>query len=661
MASVPERFLPVEPLIRQLMKERFPDMSTHPGSAMYDTFVQPASVLYQRFRDTARVIQRNQSLRNFNLMLPEELDRLASNFLVYRKEGTPATGVQRVYFGTVTSITIDTDAVFTDVSGNRYFAITPVRLSAVELQANYDTAARQYYADVTVQSEGVGSRYRAQEGTIDRVDGVTGALRTENLADLAGGDDEESNSELYSRILASLTNRELVKKDGIAATIQEAFPTVSNVLVRGYGDAGMTRDVISASASLDTLIPTSFCRKVNLPLDENGEVLWQNAAGEEITRPIGGFVGALVDVAGRDFSSLIVTLDGETTQRVSVQEGHTVRFLRNEDPDTLGNDYRVTRLETVPVEVGGDPVRVIRLDKALLETGDVSEDLTKNPYTILGPIYTDNFHVGGKIDVYIDSSADSERSVIISSLPPVDADGDVAEVPMIEDVLDFQGNSIFENGVGFVSPVITITKIEQLDPVDDSAITRELLPDANFSVVRAAERSKFTQLDNDLLVIKGTEPLIDPTTNAATDLVVPMFIGQRLRITYVTNPDIESVQTFIDSSSQRDVTKDIKVFAAELVSVSVEMTYSGTQVVENVQTVLRDYIDQLGFGATLNSSDLITVLSHFGVTQVQLPLTMRARRELGNGRIEIIEDSNEITLNPSEIFRADTEFRITQV
>lgn len=661
MASVPERFLPVEPLIRQLMKERFPDMSTHPGSAMYDTFVQPASVLYQRFRDTARVIQRNQSLRNFNLMLPEELDRLASNFLVYRKEGTPATGVQRVYFGTVTSITIDTDAVFTDVSGNRYFAITPVRLSAVELQANYDTAARQYYADVTVQSEGVGSRYRAQEGTIDRVDGVTGALRTENLADLAGGDDEESNSELYSRILASLTNRELVKKDGIAATIQEAFPTVSNVLVRGYGDAGMTRDVISASASLDTLIPTSFCRKVNLPLDENGEVLWQNAAGEEITRPIGGFVGALVDVAGRDFSSLIVTLDGETTQRVSVQEGHTVRFLRNEDPDTLGNDYRVTRLETVPVEVGGDPVRVIRLDKALLETGDVSEDLTKNPYTILGPIYTDNFHVGGKIDVYIDSSADSERSVIISSLPPVDADGDVAEVPMIEDVLDFQGNSIFENGVGFVSPVITITKIEQLDPVDDSAITRELLPDANFSVVKAAERSKFTQLDNDLLVIKGTEPLIDPTTNAATDLVVPMFIGQRLRITYVTNPDIESVQTFIDSSSQRDVTKDIKVFAAELVSVSVEMTYSGTQVVENVQTVLRDYIDQLGFGATLNSSDLITVLSHFGVTQVQLPLTMRARRELGNGRIEIIEDSNEITLNPSEIFRADTEFRITQV
>ena len=661
MASVPDRFLPVEPLIRQLMKERFPDMSTHPGSAMYDTFVQPASVLYQRFRDTARVIQRNQSLKNFNLMLPEELDRLASNFLVYRNAGTPATGVQRVYFGTVENISIDTDAVFTDVSGNRYFPITPVRLSAVELQANYDTADRQYYADVVIQSEGVGSRYRALGGTIDQVNGVTGALRTENLADLAGGDDEESNSELYSRVLASLTNRELVKKDGIAATIQEAFPTVSNVLVQGYGDAAMTRDVISASASLDTLIPTSFCRKVNLPLDENGEVLWQNAAGNEITRPIGGFVGALVDVAGRDFSSLIVTLDGETTQRVSVQEGHTVRFLRNEDPDTLGNDYRVTRLETVPIEAGGDPVRVIRLDKALLETGDVSEDLTKNPYTILGPVYTDNFHVGGKVDVYIDSSADSERSVIINSLAPVDPAGDVAEVPLIEDALDFQGNSIFENGVGFVSPVITITKIEQLDPVDDSVVTRELLPDVNFSVVRAAERSKFTRLDNDLLVVKGTEPLIDPVTNAATDIVVPMFIGQRLRVTYVTNPDIGSVQTFVDSSSQRDVTKDIKIFAASLVNVSVEMTYSGAQTVENVQTVIRDYIDQLGFGATLSTSDLVTVLSHFGVTQVQLPVTMRARRELGNGRIEIIEDSNEITLNPSEIFRADTELRITQV
>jgi hypothetical protein len=534
-------------------------------------------------------------------------------------------------------------------------------VTAAELQANYDTADRQYYVDVVVQSEGVGSQYRAPAGTVDRVDGVTGALRTENLADLAGGDDEESNSELYSRILASLTNRELVKKDGIAATIQETFPTVSNVLVQGYGDAGMTRDVISASASLDTLIPTSFCRKVNLPLDERGEVLWQNAAGDAINRPIGGFVGALVDVAGRDFSSLIVTLDGETTQRVAVQEGHTVRFLRNEDPDTLGNDYRVTRVETVPIEAGGDPVRVIRLDRALLETGDVSEDPTQNPYTILGPIYTDNFHVGGKVDVYIDSSADSERSVIITSLPPVDFDGDVAEVPMIEDVLDFQGNSIFEDGIGFVSPVITITKVEQLDPVDDTVVTRELLPDANYSVVRAAERSKFTQLDNDLLVIRGTEPLIDPLTNAATDLTVPMFIGQRLRVTYVTNPDIDSVQTFVNSSAQRDVTKDIKVFPAELVSVSVELTYSGSQTIDNVQTIVQDYIDQLGFGATLNSSDLVTVLSHFGVSQVQLPLSLRARRELGNGRIEILEDSNSIALNPSEIFRADTELRITQV
>ena len=661
MASVPERFLPVEPLIRQLMKERFPDMSTHPGSAMYDTFVQPASVLYQRFRDTARVIQRNQSLKNFNLMLPEELDRLASNFLVYRKAGTPATGTQRVYFGNVVAVSIETDAIFTDVAGNRFFPLAPVRLTATELQGNYDSTSRQYYADVVIQSEGVGSQFRAPAGTVDRVDGVTAAMRTENLADLAGGDDEESNSELYSRILASLTNRELVKKDGIAATIQEAFPTVSNVLVQGYGDAAMTRDVISASASLDTLIPTSFCRKVNLPLDERGEVLWQNAAGDAITRPIGGFVGALVDVTGRDFSSLIVTLDGETTQRVAVQEGHTIRFLRDDDPDTLGNDYRVTRLETVPIEAGGDPVRVIRLDQALLETGDVTEDPTKNPYTILGPVYTDNFHVGGKVDVYIDSSADSERSVIINSLPPVDSDGDVAEIPMTEDVLDFQGNSIFEDGIGFISPVITVTKIEQLDPVDDNVVVRELTPDTNFAVVRAAERSKFTQLDNDLLVIKGTEPLIDPVTNAATDLVVPMFIGQRLRVTYVTNADVDSVQAFVDSSSQRDVTKDIKVFPASLVSVSVEMTYSGAQTVENVQTVVQDYIDQLGFGATVSSSDLVTVLSHFGVTQVQLPLTLRARRELGNGRIEIIEDSNEITLNPFEIFRADTELRITQV
>ena len=661
MASIPERFLPVEPLIRQLVEERYPKLNTHPGSAIHDVFILPASVLYQRFRDTARVLQRNQSLKNYNLMLPEELDRLASNFLVNRRQGTQAAGVQRIYFNDVQPVNVETSALFTDVNGLTYRPVSAVRLTNTELAANNLPSTNEYYVDVPIVSEGVGSTYRAGVGQITQVTGVVGASRTENLSALSGGDDQESNSELYARLQDSLTNRELVKKDGIKSTFQEAFSGVKSVLVQGYGDPNQTRDVLSASAALNTLIPASFCQKVNLPLDENGNVQWLNTSGDEITAPVGGFVGAIYDLTGRDFQDLEVSFDGKTTQRVAIQEGYKVRFLTDTDPDIINNDYRVTRVETVAPSPNADAVTVLRLDRPLEDTSPVGDNLAKTAYTIFGAVYTDSFHVGGKVDVYVDTTAETSQTVVINAVPAVAADSDVGEIPLTDIALDDLGNSIFEDGIGFVSPVISITKVEQLDFINDDEVIRELIPDVHYAVVRADERSKFTFTENDLLVVRGSEVPIDPLTNQPSDVSVPLFVGQRLRVTYITNPDIAAIQEFVDISSQRDVTKDIKVYPPTLLNVDVELSYSGSATPEVVQTIIQDYINQLSFDTTLTASDIVTVLTHFGVDQVKLPVLFKARREAGNGRIEFLESEDSLTPNTGELFRADDTLSITQI
>ena len=595
-------------------------------------------------------------------MLPEELDRLASNFLVTRRQGTQATGTQRIYFTDVQAVQVATSAVFRSEDGQVFRPVTSVNLSAAELSANR-LATGEYYVDVAIVSESVGSAARAAAGAIDTVFGVVGATRTENLADLVGGDEEESNTELEARLRTNLTNRELVKKDGIASTITEAFSSVRSVVVQGFGDPYQTRDVVQASAGLRTLIPRSFCQKINLPLDANGEVSWDQTGAI----PAGGFAGAIFDVTGRDLTDLQVTLDGRTQQRICVNPGDTVRFVDSEDPDSLDNDWLVVRSETVPIGPSGPERRVLRFNKALELTELIDDQIDRYPYELIGPSTPINFHVGGKVDVYVDTTDELERTVVVGSVPPATLPTgfttgvlDVGEIPLTATAVDGLGNSIFEGNIGFASPVISITKVEQIDFVNDEEVIRTLIPGTQYNIVRQATRSRFSEIDSDILVVKGTENPIDPSTGQPSETAIPLFVGQRLRITYITNPALEAIQSFVDSSSQRDVTKDIQVRFPEFLLANVTLEYSGTAEESDVKEIVTNFINQLGFNDPLCMSDLISVLGNFGVDKVHLPARIRVERPLGNGSSEFLESENEVVPAPIELFRAVENLDITK-
>ena len=646
MSSIPERFLPVEPVVRQILAEKYPKLSTHPGSAIHDVFVLPAAAIYQRLRDTARVIYRNQSLSNYNAMLPEELDRLAANFLITRRQSTGTTGIQRVYFDTVRSTTIPAAALFTDTNGNTYKPISSVSVTAAELAANTETTTGEYYIDVPIVSTGTGSAYRAQLGQITGVLNVVGAVRTVNITAMSGGVDAESNSELYARIKTAMTNRELVKRDGILGLLSDTFPSIKTATIHGYGDKKQKRDVVSAAISYTQLFPLSVCRKINLPIDTNGEVVWSTSN----TQPTGGFVGAIYDVAGRDFQQLLVSLDGHTVRRISVQEGYRVRILDSDDPDAVNNDFVVTRVERVPLSPEGDPVLVLRVDRAF---NAVSEENTEVSYTVDGPVYLDDVHIGGKLDVIVDTTNEEVKQVVINTLLPVTPDSDVAEIPLLQSVTDDLGNSIFENNLGFISPVIAIQKVEQLDLISDTVV-RELLPDVHFSVIRADVRGKFTQIATDMLVIRGTEFVLDPETGSLLDEPVPLFIGQRIRVSYITNSDIQAIQTFVDRSANKNLAVDIKILPPEYAFASIELSYAGDVSEAVAQEILGEYVTTIGFGKELTASDVTALLYRMGASHVQQPIRLIIRRDLGNGASQLVESDNRLATLDSEVLRVGT-------
>jgi len=636
----PNRFsLPVETFIRQYLAEQYPKLNTAPGSAVYDLVITPIALIQQQFRDRMRVIQRNQSLRNFSTMLPEELDRLAANFLISKREGERARGVQRIYFSEIQDVNVSASARFADDEGREYLPISDVTADSLTLSASLDQQTGEYFIDVPTIAAAIGSDYRAKAGKVSRVINVLGATRTTNPFDYSGGAFAESNGELYGRIKKSFSSTGTSRSASLTSLILRTFPTVTDVVIQGYGDPLMLRDTATVVLSTDRLFQASFAQKVNLPLDMTGKVMWEDSAGNAIVAPTGGYVGAVYDLLDKDFNALKVSLDGKVFGEVSVQPGFGVRFLDENSPD-FGTHFIVTKVETVPTSVGGVPVKVLRLDRPLSQTGEVTSPLDGAEYTIIGDINTSTFHIGGKTDIYVKSISDTDQAVVISALPAV-ASSDVAEVPLTSSLL-VNNVELFENSIGFAAPIIAIAKVEQL-AVDSDRVIRVLIPDVHYSLIRKEARGQFTLTTSDVLRIEGYEE-IDGSR-------IPLFIGERIKVTYTTNSDIPLIESFINSPTNRDVTKDTRVLGPDVVFIDVEMTYAGARTTQEMSDIISRYITKKGFGASLTVNELITLLGYFGVTDITMPVRLSALITNKDGTFTTTVSEDRVILNQIQTFK----------
>ena len=642
--------LPVETLIRELVANANPDINTAPGSAINDMLISPASLIFQHFRDYSRVVYRNQSLSNYPAMLPEELDRVAANYMVTRHQGTKASGTVRVTFSAPVSVTIPTSARFVANNGQQFQPTAAVTITDVAMGAARLLTTGEYYVDVPVEAVSAGSDGGIQAGAIARATGIPNYLRAFNEKDFTAGSDIEGNSELFARITRSITNRDLVKASGIEATILDNFPTVRRAQVIGFGDPLMERDRVDINLSDQRLFTQSFAQKVNLPLDAEGNVTYLAEDGGASVVPLGGTVGAIVDLVGRDFSGIEVSVDGVKVERVSVQPNNRVRMLGSEDPDA-GEDFIVTRVEEVPIVPNGPAVRVIRLDRPFKDTTSVDPavNLTTFPYTVYGFFSSTNFHVGGCVDVYVDPKDLQTSTVLVSALPALSTTQlDVAEIPITTTFTDAGDNELFETG-GFSTPVLFIEKIERVSTADADEVLAELVPDVNYSVVSASQRGEFTAADNDVIVVRGTD----------SD-GLPLFTGTRLKVTYKHAPEINQVQEFLDSAERRDVTKNVLVRTPQVMQVNLDLSYTGNRTAEEVRAFVSEFIRSKTFGSVLTVQEIITVLSYIGITDIELPVRLRGMLNRPNGTVFFTESDDRLTLQGNQVFYPQATLNITK-
>jgi hypothetical protein len=249
--------------------------------------------------------------------------------------------------------------------------------------------------------------------------------------------------------------------------------------------------------------------------------------------------------------------------------------------------------------------------------------------------------VGGKIDVYGDSSANIEESVIVSSLSETTPGSGIAEIPIVEEVPadPVSGLPLFEDNKAFFFPFMGVLKIEQIAGDNASAVERTLVAGAQYVVIDAEFRRQFTTQDSDVIRIFGN----DENGN-------PLFIGKRIKITYLSNRDLPLMQEFVDRGDIETKNADIGIYPTEQVLLDISLKYRGDLDEVVVKDVLERFIKSKAVGASISVQEISLVLGVIGIQDIEHPTRLTSTRDTGTGQLETTTSEDRIGLEQYQTF-----------
>jgi len=290
-----------------------------------------------------------QSVLNAEDMSEEELDNLAANFGVTRKEATFAT-TDVTFFLTrepATDITVlegTTVATATDpsISGSVQFqTVETVTMFADRINSYFNPSTG--FFEITARSQALisGVAGNVPPNSLIRTPNNLGSgadlLLATNKVSATGGADVESNTDLAARIFVSISGINVGTKDGYKSSALEV-PGVEDAVVVGAGDKMMVRDFNSlgqhiggrvdvyvqgedAEASQDR-VPFSLQQKFNQSIELIlGSILEFNVPDPDLeTFPLVSVdrVYAVIPNPILEFEDQLATVDPTLTDEISI-------------------------------------------------------------------------------------------------------------------------------------------------------------------------------------------------------------------------------------------------------------------------------------------------------------------------------------------------------
>lgn len=390
-ASSPAQALVVDPIVRALspdaltadvpellkakLLEEYPDVTLGPGDAFTDLLINACSLFMEPYRQVLSQIAAAQNLSDPDTLAVDDIDALASNWLVARRSGRRATGNASVTLTTPRAVQITSASRFLTNGGLVFIPRANFTISAAEALRGLN-AAGQYVVNVPLMSESLGNMYNIPVGAIQSATGIGSYAGVTNTAEFTGGADIESSAAfLNTRLPQVIHERSLVTEGGVIANVLSDVSNVESVEVAGFGDVEMTRDIASVEHSYTHI-----------------------AAG--------------VAVLGKGFALV------SARHSFALSVGDT---LQGQSADGVLRTARVVGVYSGPAQsvlVRGYTGFVARIDRAFdpLVFAYVSV-LREGVVVIGGEEVASTTHLGGRVDVYLNPVSDSVENSSVTLTP----------------------------------------------------------------------------------------------------------------------------------------------------------------------------------------------------------------------------------------------------
>ena len=249
--------------ISQLVQEDNPNIDVKRG-VLHDLLFYYSAILSSATQENIDRLRKSGSLfeisKDASLADTDVVDRVMSNFLLTRREGTVASGTITVVVSALQSFTLPIGGIF-EGSGKKFAttAAHSIRTSTVNIQSDNDRALTplgdgnySFTVDVAALESGAASML-SKDTTVVPTTVIPNLVRAYVTADFSGGLDTETNDELLLRIQEGLACKALSNRVNMMSLLRNdpSVPGLVASSVIGYGDVEMKRDQHS-------ILPVSF-------------------------------------------------------------------------------------------------------------------------------------------------------------------------------------------------------------------------------------------------------------------------------------------------------------------------------------------------------------------------------------------------------------------
>jgi len=273
------------------------DMDASNGSVYRNFVLLPQAILNEGLSAKMNRLRRSRSVAAIQedptLATESDVDNLASTFGVTRSAGTKATGYLTVVVATNAVLSVSEGTTLT--GGGLSFVTTHLwtglpTTSAGLAQSDYDRVMTlrsdgNYEFTIQVEASAVGAVYNiAADTPFTWTDAPTWLVSMSAAGDFTGGDDADTNDEVVTAMLGSLSYPSVANRTSTEALLRSQFADIQDMSIVGFGDPGLLRDShnlfgLSVPGKADIYVRTSYS-----PVVSQISVTGEKQAGADLWR-----------------------------------------------------------------------------------------------------------------------------------------------------------------------------------------------------------------------------------------------------------------------------------------------------------------------------------------------------------------------------------------